>query len=378
MKSFFFTRFKTGISGNGGIRRFTQVDNALSQTLNYTIKTTLENIKKWDIDKKWHGLKYQWLLTKYPVLTYWKGSQQDYAKENFHYATEWVERYNQEIESMDFILVDDPVYFPPLVDMISTNSKLPLIAFVHNIESLSTEHIYDEKQSALYQYELSLLKKFDLCITISREETFLLKNLGLNVFYFPYYPPDRIEKRMLEVRKKREQSNKKDILFVGSVYNTPTGNGLITLIEAWKEQELFKTGNTLLIAGYGTKEFLSYAENVEGVKFLGPLDDKTLDELLGNVVCSIIYQATGAGALTKITEFLIAGVPMLANSHAMRSYYNVPGIYEFTSFSDISKIILNADLESTQMTPPKKPDSIQLLDAIMKINSLRTTVNLEK
>jgi hypothetical protein len=53
----------------------------------------------------------------------------------------------------------------------------------------------------------------------------------------------------------------------------------------------------------------------------------------------VCYQQYGSGALTKIKEMLIAGVPVIANVHSARSYHGYNGVIEFTGFEDIHEAI---------------------------------------
>ena len=48
----------------------------------------------------------------------------------------------------------------------------------------------------------------------------------------------------------------------------------------------------------------------------------------------ICYQVSGPGALTRIAEMLVANVPVMGNSHALRSYYNINGVIEFDSIEE--------------------------------------------
>ena len=364
MKAIFFTRFEATVNGGGGVRRFSQINDILSQQFEYKVETTRQKLQSWRIDKMWDGKKYQWLKDKYPILNFWQEKYYDYVENNFHYATEWVEIYRDTIENFDLILIDDPIYFAPLVDYMSKYTHIPIVAFLHNIESLSVAQVYKDKVSELLAYELALLKKCDLCITISREETFLLENFGMHTLYFPYYPPQSIEGRMKKVRKARENTLKKNILFIGTVYNVPTGEGLISLIEAWDKYQLYKTGHHLYIAGFGTENYIKYSKDIEGIEFIGSIDDKQLDLLLSEIAALIIYQKTGSGALTKIAEMLIAGVPILANTHAIRSYYNLPGIYEFKSFADIEVILNESPLKCIDISMFEKPNTEYLINTI--------------
>lgn len=368
--SVFFTRFEPTVKGGGGVRRFSQVHNALQPVFNYALETTRRPIERWQVDKKWFGLFCAWLRFRYKILSYWKEEYRQYAMQNFRYGAEWAERYRDRFGNLECLFVDDPVYFSRLIDAACSDGRMPIVAFNHNIESLSVEQVKEGKVLPLLAYELDQLRKCDLCITISREETFILQNLGIRAHYFPYYPPRSIENRMLSIRKKRKGTKKKNLLFVGTVNNRPTGVGLIKLIEAWREHGLADAGQTLLIAGYGTDKYKSYAEEAEGIVFLGQIDDETLDVLLETILATVVYQETGSGALTKIQEMLIAGVPMLANTHAIRSYDNIEGIFEFGRLEQIRELMDAERLANVEIAIPKPPDTGGLVDEIHRVIEL--------
>ena len=41
---------------------------------------------------------------------------------------------------------------------------------------------------------------------------------------------------------------------------------------------------------------------------------------------ALCFQPGATGALTRIPDLLLAGIPVIANSIAARSYYNLPGV----------------------------------------------------
>ena len=66
---------------------------------------------------------------------------------------------------------------------------------------------------------------------------------------------------------------------------------------------------------------------------LGPLSNEAFDEQLASVGSIIIYQGKESGALTRINEALVAGVNVVANQYAARSYRNLDGVVEFADES---------------------------------------------
>lgn len=260
-------------------------------------------------------------------------------------------------------IVDDPIYFAPLIDYLYEQG-IPIIAHCHNIETLSASQVIPEYQRELFAYELDLLAKCKKVVIISREESFLLQNLGMESIYIPYYPVKEIKERLSAVRNCRKTTVKKDILLLGSVGNLPTMNGMKTFIKAWSDM-VSNDGfeDRLIVAGFGTEEMQEYA-TCNRVVFRGVLSDNELDHLLSQVKAAVVYQENGSGALTKICEFLLAGVPVLANQHAARSYYNLPGVFEFRSVKDIPVIIQRITSDGLKVAEPDEPDYSELLSFV--------------
>ena len=138
---------------------------------------------------------------------------------------------------------------------------------------------------------------------------------------------------MLKIRDIRKSNIKNDFLLVGSAKNKPTQKGLLRFVKAWNEYNFASLGENLLIAGYDTEDLSSYISG-EKIKLLGTLTTEELDRQLGTIKACICYQEDGTGALTKIQEMLLAGVPVMANIHAARSYYDADGLIEFSSFDE--------------------------------------------
>jgi hypothetical protein len=266
------------------------------------------------------------------------------------------------------LLVDDPIFFPSLIRY-CTDQKIPVIAHCHNIETLSRGQVMPHCQQELLAYELGLLAQCRAAVTISSEEAFLLCNLGMTAEFLPYYPPAAIEEQLLMVRMQRAESDKRDFILMGSAGNAPTREGMVQLLGAWRSMGGL-SGERLHVVGYGT-EMLRDAGGIAGVEFRGAVTDQELAELLIRVRGGIVYQESGAGALTRIGEYLLAGVPVLANSHAARSYHNNTGIVEFACLHELRStlvIFLSTKSEVPLLNQTAPAFLWRLIDAVLNGN----------
>jgi len=298
----------------------------------------------------------------------WAASKRDYLYGLNKLAHHW-QQVLQSNNHLQFVIVDDPIYFAPLIRFLHTRN-VTIIAHCHNIETLSTPQVIPKYQQELLSYELDLLTKCQSILTISREETFLLQNLGKQPLYIPYYPVAKIRDRLLSIRERRKAIEKRNILLIGTVGNLPTFNGMTKIIRDW--QKGFSSSSckdNLIVAGFGTEQLQEHVTG-NGVSLKGVLSDGELDQLLAQVKATVVYQESGSGALTKICEFLVAGIPVYANHHAARSYYNMPGIIEF---NDIIEVVTGLeqvkDIENKIMIPAE-PDYRELLSLVSKFTNL--------
>ena len=263
-------------------------------------------------------------------------------------------------------VVDDPIYFAPLVEKLETYG-VPMIAVCHNLETLAPAQVETDPARSLFIKEIDLLARCRLVITISREETFLLHNLGINTLFLPYYPVEPILTRLRRVREKRKKTEKKGILLLGNALNLQTRQGMKKMMEYWEVNNLNRKHGKLTAAGYGMEKYLTDAGGSSALELLGTLTDEELDSRLTGVKACLCFQESGSGALTRISEMLIAGVPVLANSHAARSYYNMKGVIEFRDWQDLGKALKQIDgLEGAVPAPPE-PDTSYLVSRIKEI-----------
>lgn len=112
-----------------------------------------------------------------------------------------------------------------------------------------------------------------------------------------------------------------------------------------------------VVAGNGTERLAAFAGGF-GIDCLGRLPDADLDDLLARTSAAVIWQERGTGALTRVSELLLAGVPLALNDLAARStaIYNAgPGLTVLRRPADLAAAL--AAVPSTA-PPPTPPDDL--------------------
>lgn len=255
----------------------------------------------------------------------------------------------------------DFFYFLPYM---AKNKRKRIIAFPHNIESLVpgvVSLVTNKKSPTGFYKEVEVLKSCDAVFTISREEQWLLSLFGVKSYYLPYYPPLQVFNNLLLVRQRRESRQRTNkVLMLGSALNAPTMKGMLQMVEFWKTMP---DTIELRVAGYGTSKLLSSHSN--NVEIVGELDQEQLDNEMVSADCLIVHQPPTTGALTRIVEFLIAGIPVLTNPASARSYWGYDGLYVYDSIENL-KGLINNDFDMPHI--PAKPDYSVLLNKIISLS----------
>jgi len=335
--------------GHGGNKRTAQINELLTDA------GMLFHEAAFDITERsrnkallfFKGLSYQKRINTHLKRTYATGRYLDLF-----------ERFIKKNKPDLFIWESTTEYFLLLAEILHAYN-IPLIAFPHNLESLvpGAESVLSNKTSPDWlQEEIKYLKYCKKVFTISREEAWLLSVAGVDASYLPYYPPRATENFFLDIRAERERNKNaarnKDLLLLGTFHNTPTARGYIGLIEQLKE---YKHLN-LHIAGYGS-ESINAAFNEDNVHVYGSVDTAELKRLMIKCDCALICQQPTSGALTRIPELLVGGIPVIANIPAARSYYDMDGLTLYHNRSDLLDILNGKRHEMPAV--PKRPAELE-------------------
>ena len=200
--------------------------------------------------------------------------------------------------------------------------------------------------------EMNSLRSTNLTLTISSEEAWLMRHHGINAHWAPYYPPTVVSSRMERIRQRRRTQPDGPILLIGSAVFPPNAAALRWTIETIA-QSAPSLAPRCVVVGNGT-ERLSQEATAVGMKCLGRLDDDAFDRVLQTATAAIIFQQRGSGALTRIPELLLAGVPVIVNDHAGRSAHHLTGLWHC---NDPERLIeLTERLQDTP-PPPQRPNA---------------------
>lgn len=219
-----------------------------------------------------------------------------------------------------------------------------VIAFPHNLESLVPKANYligkNEKWQT-FRNEMHWLRTCKAVYCIAEEETWLLRLWGVNAYYLPYEPPHETKVYLEDIacsRKERTQNAPLKILMTGSAINPPTAQGMQRVIDEWNAMEEQLRGVELIVAGYGTDDYLTVAKG-DSIQLLGALTDEQMREEMIRCDAMLIFQPPTTGALTRIREAQIANIPVIANFDAARSYHHTRQLYEYQSLQELPAII---------------------------------------
>ncbi len=214
-----------------------------------------------------------------------------------------------------------------------------IVGIPHNLESLvplQKSGITNRMSPEWFMEEVKMLSECEHVFTISREETLLLKNFGIRASYLPYFPVKETYDFLIDVRKKRESGSiprgkPKLILMLGSYVNNPTKEGINNRIKYFGN--IIQHDLKIIIAGYGTEKIQpdTGKNGKSNIEIAGKLSDNQLSELLTKTDSILIHQGAASGALTRIQESLIAGVPVIANFSSSRNFFGTNGVYTYTT-----------------------------------------------
>lgn len=227
-----------------------------------------------------------------------------------------------------------------LLPYVAKELGFKIIAIPQNLESLVKPNLdpySGQGWPGSFESEIEHLAKADAVFGISREEQWLLKLRGINADYLPYYPPEPILNNLLNLRQARTSSKKQRYLILGSAINPPTREGMIEQLQ-WLDQIRTKIDLKLDIAGYGTEQLKSSSE-LYNVTLHGSVTPDRLNQLLAETRVMLVHQKAGAGALMRIPEMVIAGIPVIANSNACRSAFNYPGVYCYDNGEELAQLM---------------------------------------
>jgi hypothetical protein len=346
MKIIRYTIFNSLIDGNGANKRTAQIteilENSGIESL-FVKKDETINVTLFDVFL--HAIPALRIITKALSLSYFKNIKSILKAIRNYLRTE--RNLLQALKSDSNLILwectrSDNFFVPLLAKQYGKH----VISLLHNIESLvpnQSSSVSLKQSPQWFDEEISYLSKCDISFCVSKEETLLLKLFGIPAFYFPFYPTIESEQFFLQIRDKRlakipNNKHTKKLLMLGSANNQPTNIGMVDRINFFTKNK--PENISVYIAGFFTETLSEYASIPENINILGTLSNNDLEELLINVDAILIHQPATTGALNRIPEMLIAGVPIILNFESARNYYGTDGLYIYENDEQFMNLLL--------------------------------------
>lgn len=242
---------------------------------------------------------------------------------------------------------------------VAKDQNFKVIAVPQNLESFVPDAFHESLST-----EIQALAEADIVFCISREEEWLLRLHGANAHYLPYYPSSSIEQHLLAIRRDRTSQNR--YLILGSAGNPPTREGMIEQIQ-WLKQIRQHLSFEVDIVGYGTESLQEYCD--ETFVLHGGISDERLSTILMQAKAALVHQTASSGALTRIPELLIAGIPVIANSNACRSAFSYSGVYCYDDLLELLDHLKQPLEEFPPLLPRPVAAEKRFIDALQHLQS---------
>ena len=334
------TKFKLDSFSDGGSKRAMQIRELLAEN-GLTYKDDPFVLPK----KVSKGMLFKWAIRAMVFI------QKHYPKKSIHSVSQYFRLIKY--YALRIPIIYDKYYHSDVVFLWeNTNDRdilylmnvvgKSVVGMPHNIESL-----VQGRSIAALKAEVMNLDHCDTTFTISKEEAWLLRLLGLSSYYLPYYPPQAAEAFLLSIREQRTHRNcnsRQKFVLLGSATNNPTRTGMQAMIDYMATQSL---SFDFFVAGYGTESLAKVSH--PGISMLGTLSNDALQQLLLEADAVLIFQPPTTGALTRIPEMLIAGIPVFANFDAARNYYENKDVIVYQSFEDLFRRLVSFKAYDTEL-----------------------------
>ncbi len=206
-----------------------------------------------------------------------------------------------------------------------------------------------------FRAELRALKMADHVFSISREEQLLLNNFGVGARYLPYFPDEARAAALLAERAGRAPQPR-EYLICATRGNTDTVDSFREQV-AWIEAAA-PQGAVFHVTGHQT-EPLREVWCGPRFQFHGTCPDDLFAQVKARCSAVCVHQRAGLGALTRVPDMLLAGLTVVANGAAARSFIGTQGVLVYDTPGQMGAL-LAGDIP----TPPPPERPLELEDAL--------------
>lgn len=219
----------------------------------------------------------------------------------------------------------------------------------------------------MFLAETRALAQADAVFCISREEQWILNNVGISAQYLPYFPDAERETDLLAERQGRQQTQTvgpREFMICASRGNSDT-------VDAFREQaewicRAVPEGEVVFnVTGHQTEEIREIWSAKQFV-FHGTCTDEKFRSIKQRSAALCLHQRQGVGALTRIPDMLLSGLPIIANGPAARSFIGTPGLHLYDTAPQFRQL-----LRSALPVPPVPLRPLELEDAFFAAMQLQ-------
>jgi hypothetical protein len=160
----------------------------------------------------------------------------------------------------------------------------------------------------------------DAIFTISVEEAWWLQLHGIAAEPLPYYPPRKHLVRLQRIRHCRRPDPECGLLWLADFRNPANQQGLSLTLD-WLAEHA-PQGIPLKVVGRGIENVRDQlnTSRLSQFQMLGELRDEELEDLQCRCLAQVIVHPATSGMLTRVIDAAVAGIPILGNSMALKSY----------------------------------------------------------
>jgi hypothetical protein len=235
-----------------------------------------------------------------------------------------------------------------MVPRVAKHLGFKVLGLPQNLELMKPnfeEFFTARRGPAAVRREVTELSRCAAVVAISREEQWYLNLQGVNASFLPYFPPASYVPELVELRRLRAETQKNGFLIIGTTLYPPTFDSMRAQLRYLQDNGISKR-HAFIVAGWGTERFKGQVDS--GIEIRGAVSQEDLWQLLKSVKGVVLQDLPSTGVLTRIPDFLVAGIPIIANEIASRSAWAYPGLHTYANIGELENL-LDRDLS----TPPR-------------------------
>jgi hypothetical protein len=160
----------------------------------------------------------------------------------------------------------------------------------------------------------------DAIFTISIEEAWWLQLHGIAAEHLPYFPATERAKALTRIASERQPDAEVGWLWLADFRNPANRTGVFMTLQWLKD--CIQPPEYLVIAGRGCDWLNSnYGSQLPPyARLLGEVSDVNLQQIYRRCTAQLIVHPATSGMLTRVVDAALAGIPIVGNSMALKSY----------------------------------------------------------